>query len=325
MSNRIAVYMICKDEFNFIERAIQSVKQADEIVVCDTGSKDGTYEKLLSLRETFQNLKVFQIFISPWRFDDARNSALGLVSQDINLCISLDADEVLDSKSISYLQSSNEFPNFSHINHSFMTYWNWDKPNDQPVITKHFHERIHSRFGFRWIHPVHEKLVCQYETNVLWITDILMSQYPDTSKDRNSYYRLLEQAVIEDPGDWKLWSFLANEYISHGDYLEAEHALYKSYECQGSDKIFLLWLRASLAYKNGDSMKAEMLYNEATSKAPNLREAWLKKADFYYDLGDREQEKISLKKALKCLSETQGYHRDERAWNGSIEQRIGHL
>lgn len=325
MSNRVAVYMICKDEINFIERAIRSVANADEIVVCDTGSKDGTYEKLLFLTETLPNLKVSQIYISPWRFDDARNTALSLVSKNINVCISLDSDEFMDQQSISYLQNTNPFQNNTHVNHSFQTYWNWNKPNDNPVITKHFHERIHSRFGFRWIHPVHEILVSQSDVNTLWMTNVLITQYPDTSKDRNSYYRLLEQAVLEDPGDWKLWSFLANEYISHGDNLEAERALYKSYSCQGSDKVFLLWMRASLAFKLGDSMKAEMLFNEAISKAPKLREAWLKKADFYRNLNDKEQEKSSLKNALKCVDETQGYHRDENAWNGSIEQRITHL
>ena len=45
---KICVYAICKNESKFINRWLASMSEADYIVVLDTGSTDGTYEKLMS-------------------------------------------------------------------------------------------------------------------------------------------------------------------------------------------------------------------------------------------------------------------------------------
>ena len=39
---KIVVYAICKNEEAFVERWMDSMAEADEIVVLDTGSTDGT-------------------------------------------------------------------------------------------------------------------------------------------------------------------------------------------------------------------------------------------------------------------------------------------
>ena len=46
MKNKICVYAICKNEMKFIDKWIESMSEADYIVVLDTGSTDGTFEKL---------------------------------------------------------------------------------------------------------------------------------------------------------------------------------------------------------------------------------------------------------------------------------------
>ena len=92
-SVKIAVYGICKNERTFVERCLHSARDADVIVFCDTGSTDGTWELLQNFDHP--NKVVTQISVSPWRFDDARNVALMLCPPDVDLCISLDADEEL--------------------------------------------------------------------------------------------------------------------------------------------------------------------------------------------------------------------------------------
>jgi glycosyltransferase involved in cell wall biosynthesis len=87
---KIAVYAIAKNESQFVERFCEAAKDADLIFVADTGSTDDTVDKLLSMGATVQI-----IHISPWRFDDARNTALALLPDDIDVCMSLDLDEVL--------------------------------------------------------------------------------------------------------------------------------------------------------------------------------------------------------------------------------------
>ena len=49
MKNKICVYTICKNEIKFIDRWFNSVKEADYICVLDTGSTDGSFEKLQKL------------------------------------------------------------------------------------------------------------------------------------------------------------------------------------------------------------------------------------------------------------------------------------
>ena len=43
---KIVVYAICKNEAQFVERWVESMSEADEIVVLDTGSEDDTIQRL---------------------------------------------------------------------------------------------------------------------------------------------------------------------------------------------------------------------------------------------------------------------------------------
>ena len=71
---KIAVYSISLNEIKHVDRYMQACQGADYIIVADTGSTDGTPERLKELGAT-----VHSITIKPWRFDDARNAALALV------------------------------------------------------------------------------------------------------------------------------------------------------------------------------------------------------------------------------------------------------
>ena len=84
MSYKIAVYAIAKNEEKFAERWANSMSEADEIVVLDTGSDDRTTDILSS----YPKIRVYREIIEPWRFDTARNRALSLVSNDADICIS---------------------------------------------------------------------------------------------------------------------------------------------------------------------------------------------------------------------------------------------
>ena len=43
---KICVYAICKNEEKFVNRWVESMKEADAIYVLDTGSTDSTIKKL---------------------------------------------------------------------------------------------------------------------------------------------------------------------------------------------------------------------------------------------------------------------------------------
>lgn len=87
---KIAVYAICKDESQFVDRWAESVQGADEVVVLDTGSQDDSAQRLRG-----KGFSVYEERFTPWRFDVARNRSLDLVSEAADVCLCLDLDETL--------------------------------------------------------------------------------------------------------------------------------------------------------------------------------------------------------------------------------------
>ena len=88
---KICVYTISKNEEKFVKRWINSMKEADEIYVLDTGSTDNTVKLLKE-----NNVNVKQKVITPWRFDVARNESLKLLPEDTDICVCTDLDEVFE-------------------------------------------------------------------------------------------------------------------------------------------------------------------------------------------------------------------------------------
>ena len=88
---KVVVYAICKNESAFVNRYVDSMQEADEIIVLDTGSSDDTVMKLKK-----RGVIVYQKKINPWRFDTARNDSLALVPEDADICVCTDLDDVLE-------------------------------------------------------------------------------------------------------------------------------------------------------------------------------------------------------------------------------------
>ena len=91
-TNKIAVYTICKNEVDYVDKFMDSMVEADAVFVLDTGSTDGTVEKLRKRGAT-----VFEKIIKPWDFSKARNAILKLVPKEFNILVSVDLDEVFDA------------------------------------------------------------------------------------------------------------------------------------------------------------------------------------------------------------------------------------
>ena len=85
----VCVYAISRNEEKFVDRWMDAMGEADRVVVLDTGSEDGTVERLRA-----RGAEVHQEVISPWRFDAARNRSLELVPEEADICVCTDLDEV---------------------------------------------------------------------------------------------------------------------------------------------------------------------------------------------------------------------------------------
>jgi glycosyltransferase involved in cell wall biosynthesis len=186
---KIAIYTIAKNESKFVEPWYESAKDADYLLIADTGSTDNTVELAKDL-----GINVFEISVSPWRFDDARNSALSLLPSDIDYCIALDMDEVLlpgwREELEKALLNGVTRPRYKYT-------WSW-KSDGTPGL-QYGADKIHARNGYRWKHPVHEVLVAdRIEEKQGWY-NIEIHHYPDNTKSRSQYLPLLKISVLEDP------------------------------------------------------------------------------------------------------------------------------
>ena len=162
---KVVVYAICKNEEKFVERWYNSMKEADEIYVLDTGSTDNTVDKL----KEKEKIKVYQKEISPWRFDNARNESLKLVSEDIDICLCLDLDEVIEknwSKKIKNIWKEDT------TRLSYIYNWHFDEYGNPDVTF--YAEKIHIRKGYKWINPVHEILEYDKEEKRLITDEIII-------------------------------------------------------------------------------------------------------------------------------------------------------
>lgn len=139
---KIAVYAICKNEEQFVDRWVDSMSEADEIYVTDTGSSDNTVEKLKS-----RGVNVNVINLGFWRFDVARNISLSFVPFDVDICVCTDLDEILEPGWRNLLENVWEKDKTTHIN--YMYTWSFN-PDGSPGVT-FWYEKIHQRKNFRWI------------------------------------------------------------------------------------------------------------------------------------------------------------------------------
>ncbi|MDP7294717.1 MAG: glycosyltransferase family 2 protein, partial [Vicinamibacterales bacterium] len=81
---KLSVTVITKDEAHNLPDALASVAWADEIVIVDSGSEDGTTDVARRFTD--------RVTVRPWAgYGDQKNHAAGLASHD--WILSIDADE----------------------------------------------------------------------------------------------------------------------------------------------------------------------------------------------------------------------------------------
>ena len=215
---KVVVYTISKNEEKFVNRFCESMKEADEIYVLDTGSTDDTVKLL---RENGVNVLVKEIV--PWRFDVARNESLNMVPDDTDICICVDLDEVFVSGWREELEKvwDNDTNRLRYV-------YNWSLDKDDRPIISFYGEKIHSRKGYKWTHPVHEVLQFDGDEEKFLFTDkVIINHYPDSSKSRSSYLPLLELSVKESPEDDRNMHYLGREYMFYGKWNESIDTLIK--------------------------------------------------------------------------------------------------
>lgn len=311
---KICIYAICKNEEKFIDRWFNSVKEADEIYVLDTGSTDNSVNKLKKLGVVVKKQK-----IEPWRFDVARNISLDMIPDDYDICICIDLDEVLTPG------WRNKLENIWNKNTDRIKYiYNWKlDANDKPLVS-FYYDKIHSRKNYKWIYPVHEILNYQKEEkeNIITTDEIIVNHYPDEKKSRNSYLPLLELSVKENPTDDRNMHYLGREYMFHHEWnkcidtlikhLDLPTATWKDERC-ASMRYILRSYKSLKRYK-----EAKMWGNLAINEAPYLRDPYMEMAILEYELGNYEEVIKLCNTALKIKTHPKTYINEIFSWDMTI-------
>ena len=309
---KVCVYAICRNEESFVNRWYESMKEADEIYVLDTGSTDDTVKKLEEL-----NVFVTKKEISPWRFDVARNESLSLVPMDTDICVCTDLDEIFTPGWRDELEKVWD-EDTTRVRYNYN--WNFDKYGNPDV--NFYIEKIHSRNGYKWTHPVHE--VLKYEGDEVFKTtdSFTLNHYPDKNKSRSSYLPLLELSVKEEPLDDRNMHYLGREYMYYGMWNESIDTLIKHLELKSAtwkDERAASMRFISRCYINLKRYReAEMWLNYAINEAPYLRDGYVEMAMLMLSLNRYKEVIDYCKKALEINSKNKTYINETFSYNYTI-------
>jgi len=303
---KICVYAISKNEEMFVERFCNSAKDADLILIADTGSTDMTADLAQDC-----GAQVHEICITPWRFDDARNAALALIPKDIDVCVSLDLDEELQPgwrEEIERVWTKGT----TRLRYGF----DWGAG----IVFKY--EKIHARHGYRWTHPCHEYPIPYLIDEQYADTDMLMVIHkPDPTKSRGQYLHLLEMSVKEDPNDPRNAFYYARELSFHAQwhraieecnrYLALPNANWANERCYAYRVI-------SRSYDAlGDWDNAIKAARQGVIEAPYTREPWCEIAKLAYQRHQWAECYGAAKSALAIEQREWVYTVDPAVW-GSL-------
>ena len=303
----IGVYAISKNEAHFVERFCRSPADADHIVIADTGSTDDTVA--IGSR---CGAVVYDIGISPWRFDRARNAALALMPADVDICIALDLDEVMVPG------WRTEVERLWQDDTTRMHYrFDWG----HGVV---YHgNKIHSRHGYYWRHPVHEVLeVDRITEKSVWSDALLIKHFPDPNKSRSQYLDLLALAVKEDPTCPRNAFYHARELSYYQKWDESVDALVAYLAMPQAtwqpERCYAMRILGDIHHRTGRPDEARQWYWRAIAEAGWTREPWLDLASFAYEKQDWETCHFAASNGLRIQNRTGTYLDRPQAWGPQL-------
>lgn len=208
---KVGAYAICKNEVDFINRFVEKHIEADQLVVLDTGSTDGTWERLQELSEKNNNLTIKQESIIPWSFNRAKNAAKNLLDEEIDIAVSIDLDEYFNEGWSEALKRN--------YTDELISYCHFEENG-----ARGFKKRIHKNtVDVIWYYNVHESLG-SLEKEPLKMTheDIIygITLYHTPKVSDKSYFELLQQRQRLDfnKNDMFCYTMLGWEYEKKKDY-----------------------------------------------------------------------------------------------------------
>ncbi len=315
---KMCVYAICKNESKFVNRFMDSLEnEIDKVYILDTGSTDNTIE-LFKKRGAIVHKRTYKKF----HFDKARNDSLKFVPEDIDVCICLDLDDIIQ-------------PGFSEIIRK-----NWQKDtcqmkyeylytvdeNNNPIIT-FYNDHIHSRHNFKWKYPIHEVLEYTGDNyHKIENDELKIIHKPDHNKSRAFYLDLLEERVRDCPDDTRNTYLLAREYLNKGRYEDAiricrQYLNIKNLRYRPERAKILYYLAKSYRLLE-EYDKARIWANLSVDELPKNRDIYVELMIIYYYKKDFDKAIEMGNKALSIKTKNPGIINDSSSFDGTINDYL---
>ncbi len=256
---KISVVMIVKNEEVLLARCLESVREADEIIVCDTGSHDRTVE----IARQFTD-KVYTDYTWNDSYCEARNHAKRKATCD--WILSIDADEFLENGFQTVRNDVAQAQNAVDVNlyHEHSRQWH--------QFPRLFRNAPH----IFWTEDIHN--LPNVAGEFIGKTDIVFGYSPAHALDPDRSMRILERSVRKNPKGIRNIFYLGREYYYRGRHEDAVKMLGR-YVIQSnaySEKAdaFMIMARAFWAMRQPDDA------GDACLQAVRLNPTWYEPCEF---------------------------------------------
>jgi len=307
---KIAVYTIALNEEAHAEAFMDASKDADLVVVGDTGSTDRTVEIIQDRGGT-----VVPIRQLPWRFDTPRNIVLSLLPSDVDFCLALDLDEVTKSDWRHQLESRWDITEHHRLRFRYVHSFN----SDGSYGTVGMKDFGHARRNYMWRHAVHEKpyFIGDGTENVCTIPEMVIEHHQDISKSRASYIQLLEVECKSPTATPRHIFWLGREHIYNEDWeparvwLEEFLAAKETWNVERGHAMRLL--AKALAHLK-EPTKALSMHFKAIESCPWEREVWMDLAWYHQGRDEWAQAYGAIVQCLSITAKPEHYLVSHEAW-----------
>lgn len=325
---KICVYAICKNESKFVDRWVDSIiDEADYIVVLDTGSTDDTVERLKKYLSVQVEEYDYEEVVGYFRFDTARNDSLKLVPFDADICVVLDFDQVPEKGWSDIIR--NAFANGYNEVRGFIV----DHDDNGNEISRWCSRNVHPNSPeWYWERMIHEgiKYIGDGEPKSYFSKDFVINHYPDRSKDRSGYIKLLEKAVSLYPKDPYYGIYYGVELAARYSKDDAiDQFLRCVYDCKYNEDNLNLKYQcflniASLEKDKDDMINYALRYlHEADKLGMKTRRYYWILADVYERMDETDKAMDALRDALSQVPVNSNDWRDDAdLFSGKIEDRL---
>jgi len=304
---KIAVYTIALNEEDNVQQWYDSAKDADYLLIADTGSTDKTIRLAKKL-----GINVVKISISPWRFDDARMAALAALPTDIDMCVSLDMDEVLAPGWREALEELDD--DVTQVNYKYTWSWRDPKSRTQPQVV-YIANKVHARYGYRWKYLVHEVIVPDRNDSHKfgYAENFEIHHCADVERNSNRYNEMVYQTWEENKEDKRYWVY-KYECLVAEDVNKARETIFEYLKKFKNDLSNEELAKAYRTIFLTNSVKYYKLLKKARRLVPYTRDYYVDSAIVEFNRGHLRRARKFAKKAMQITTRKLDMSYQEYVW-----------